>query len=247
MRVREELPHFVFKGRRSLDYGLIVTKKKVHSGAQRDVSYESVPGRDGDLIVDNGRYKNVPISYELAMLNKMTPWTFEELAQIVRDWVIPGPGYYELWDTYDPRYYRLAAFTGEVNIEQELNDLGTLTLDFSCKPFRYSAEGRQTITLTETGTVVYNGEAYASKPYIKVTGSGNITLTVAGENYYLSGVDGYIEIDSETMNAYKGSANLNSSLTGASFPLLQPGANTISWSGSGTVTKVEIIPRWCTL
>ena len=240
----EKLPFFTFKGRRSLDYGLVISKKTVYDSAKRDVSVTSVPGRDGDLIIDNGRYTNVKIRYDLQVVNKMTPWSIPELAQILKDWLLPEPGYFELWDTYDPRYYRIAAFIESISIEQQLNDLGSLSLAFDCKPFRYSTEGQKTITLTAANEI-YNGEAYPAKPYIKVTGSGNITLTINDSVYELSSVNGSIELDSEMMNAYKGSTNQNANFSGTDFPVFMPGVNSISWSG--TVSKVEIIPRWCCL
>ena len=240
----EKLPYFTFKGRRSLDFGLVISKKTVYDSAKRDVSVTSVPGRDGDLIIDNGRYTNVKIRYDLQVVNKMTPWSIPELAQILKDWLLPEPGYCELWDTYDPRYYRMAAYVDSVSIEQQLNDLGSLSLTFNCKPFRYSTEGQITITLTAENEI-YNGEAYPSKPYIKITGSGNITLTVNGTDYELSSVSSSIELDSEMMNAYRGTTNLNGSFSGTDFPIFKPGVNSISWTG--TVSKVEIIPRWCCL
>lgn len=239
--MRETLPFFTFKGRRSIDYGLVISKKTVYNSAKRDVTVTSVPGRDGDLIIDNGRYSNVSIGYEMKLIPGMTPWSFAELAQIIKDWLLPEPGYFELWDTYDPRYYRLGAYVDAVNIEQELNDLGSFSLIFNCKPYRYSLDGQRTIELTEGGDI-YNGESYTAKPYIKVTGSGSITLTINDTDYELSSVNGYIELDSEMMNAYKGSTNQNANFSGTDFPVFMPGVNSISWSG--TVFKVEIIPRW---
>ena len=240
----EKLPYFVFKDKRSLDYGLVISNKTVYKSAVRDVNVTSVPGRDGDLIIDNGRYKNVSIGYDLQLISGMTPWSIPELAQILKDWLLPEPGYFKLWDTYDPRYYRMAAFVDAVDVEQQLKEVGSLSLKVNCKPFRYSSDGQQTITLTAAGDL-YNGEAYPSKPYIKVTGSGNITLTVNDTDYTLSAVSSSIELDSEMMNAFSGTTNLNASFSGMDFPIFKPGINTISWTG--TVSKVEIIPRWCCL
>ncbi len=238
----ETLPYFMYKGRRSIDYGLIIKKKSIYKGSQRDVTFVNVPGRDGDLIIDNGRYKNTTITYELAVVNGLTPWSFAELAQILRSWLIPNTGYFKLWDTYDKQHFRYAAFNGDVNIEQELNDLGAVSLDFNCKPHRYAVEGQNVITM-ESGGDLYNGEAVSSEPYIKIYGSGDITLTVNSETFVLEDVSGSIEIDSELMDVFKGSTLMNGSMMSTSFPVLQPGMNTISWTG-GSVSKIEIVPRW---
>lgn len=239
---KETLPWLSFKGKSSLELGLVIVKKNTFNGAARDVTYYGVPGRSGDLVIDNGRYKNLTVSYEMTLLNT-TPFNFSELTQLIRDWLLSETGYFTLWDTYDSQYFRYASYSGEVDIEQIQKDEGRLILDFNCKPYRYAREGQQPILLPSAGTI-YNSEAYPSEPYIKVNGSGTITLTVNGTNYTLSDIDGYIELDSELMDAFKGSTLLNNSMTGGTFPLLLPGQNTISWSGNGTVTTLEIIPRW---
>lgn len=239
----EKLPFFYFKEHSSLDFGLYVKEKNVYKGAQRDVSYTPVPGRNGDLIIDNGRYKNAKITYKLELLNS-SPRSFAELARLIRNWLLVDPGYFKLWDTYDREYFRLASFSDEVDIEQELRDYGTLNITFNCKPFRYELSGQNTI-VTTTAKHIYNAEAYPSKPYFKLYGSGNIHLYLNGNTYYFTGVDEYIEIDSEMMKCYKGATPLDNKMISDSFPILMPGDNFISKSLS--VTRIDIIPRWCTI
>ena len=48
-------------------------------------------------------------------------------------------------------------------------------------------------------------------------------------------------LDTSLMEAYSGVASMNNCMSG-DFPLLEPGQNAVSWSGS--VTKVEIVPNW---
>ena len=238
----EKLPFLMFKEHSSLEYGLLITEKGSYKGAQRDITYTSVPGRSGDLMTDNGRYKNVKIPYKLALLNT-TAWDFDELARLIRGWLLAEQGYFPLWDSYDGKYYRLASYTNEVDIEQELRSVGKLSLSFNCKPFKYSFEGQRTVIMDAAGAL-YNAEQYESKPYIKVVGSGTITLTINNSAVTLSSVDEYIELDSEMLNAYKGSTAANSKMAG-DFPVLIPGENNISWVGN--VTRLEIVPRWCCL
>lgn len=66
----EKLPFLVFKEHSSLDFGLLVVEKGSFKGAERDITYTSVAGRSGDLITDNGRYKNIKVPYKLSLLNK---------------------------------------------------------------------------------------------------------------------------------------------------------------------------------
>ncbi len=239
----EKLPFLMFKGQCSLDFGLLIVEKGSYKGAQRDITYTSVAGRSGDLITDNGCYKNINIPYKLSLLNT-TEREFVEITHQIKGWLLAEQGYFPLWDSYDARYYRLASYSDEVNIEQELRNLGSLSLTFNCKPFKYSFEGQSVVTLTKTGTL-YNAELFPSRPYIKIVGSGTITLTINNDAFLLSGVDEYIELDSEMMNAYKGTAAANNKMTADDFPTLYPGNNAISWVGS--VERLEIVPRWCCL
>lgn len=236
-------PYLIFKERSSLDFGLYVTEKGSYKGASRDITYTSVPGRSGDLITDNGRYKNISIPYKMALLNT-TGRGFEEIAHQIKGWLLAEAGYFRLWDSYDSKYFRLASFSEEADIEQELRDLGSLALTFDCKPFKYSIEGQKAVTFTAAGDL-YNVEFFASLPYIKITGAGAVTLYINNEAFSFSDIDGYIELDSEIMNAYKGISPQNDKMTSSAFPSLAPGKNSISWTG--TVEKVEIVPRWCCL
>lgn len=243
MRLREKLPCFYYNDAASLDMGLLIKEKGSYRGAQRDVTYTSVPGRNGDLIIDNGRWKNINIAYSVALINN-TPWSFSELSGMIRKWLLVDQGYKKLWDSYDPGYYRLASFSNEVDLTQELRDVGSANISFNCKPFKYSFTGQEKIALSASGENLHNPEACPSKPYIKINGSGTISLSINSATVHLTGVDGYIELDSEIMNAYKGTTPLNNSMTG-SFLELSPGDNEISWTGS--VSSIEIIPRWCCL
>ncbi len=237
-----KMPWLMFKDNYSLEFGLYITGKGSYKGASRDISYQSIPGRSGDLLIDNGRYSNITIPYELTLLTPERD--FAELTHLIKGWLLSEPGYYKLWDSYDQLYYRLGSYSDEVDIEQELRDLGKLSISFKCKPFKYSFEGQKAITITEESSL-YNAEFYHSLPYIKINGSGDITLSINNDSFYFEDVDDYIEIDSEIMNAFKGIERQNTKMKTPNFPTLAPGNNAISWVGS--VTSIEIVPRWCCL
>lgn len=236
------LPYFIFKNKSSLELDLYILEKSNVKGAERDIEFQSVPGRDGDLIIDNGRYKNVNVSYKLEMLTTSDA-EFLSNVKILKNTLLSESGYFYLWDTYDPYYFRKASFTGEVEINQD-NRKNTCDISFNCKPYKYLLTGQNKITLTASG-YTNNTEYISSLPYIKITGSGNITLSINDDDFVFTAVDEYIEIDSETMNVYKDTVSQNQKMTGSNFPKLASGANYITWSG--TVTSVEIIPRWCAL
>ena len=57
----------------------------------------------------------------------------------------------------------------------------------------------------------------------------------------LTDISGSIVIDSVLQEAYTGSELMNDHMSG-DFPVLKPGANAISWTG--TVTRVVVRPNW---
>lgn len=241
----EKFPFLVFKDRKSLDFGLYIASKRAYDGAARDVTYTSIPGRSGDLITDNGRYMNIDIPYEMTLLTDLeTPISVR--ARHIKEWLLAEPGYFQLWDSYDSEYFRMASYKGGISIDQQLREMGTVSLTFNCKPFKYAFPGQAVVTFTKQGTLT-NPEAFPSAPYIKVFGSGTVTLQINGSAFLLKDIDEYVELDFEFLNAYKGTVAKNHLVSGADMSSFhfQPGSNAISWVGS--VTKLEIIPRWCSL
>ncbi len=239
----EKLPFLMFREHSSLEFSLLISEKGSYKGASRDISYTSVPGRSGDLITDNGRYKNIDIPYKFSLLND-SELSFAEITHKIKGWLLSEAGYFRLWDSYDSKYFRLASYSDEVNIEQELRDTGTLSLSFNCKPQKYSFDGQNAVIFTTAGSL-YNAEYFPSKPYIKIVGSGTVTLTINNNSFTFSDINEYIEIDSEIMNAYKGIIAQNNKMTGSGFPTFEPGNNTIAWTGE--IERLEIVPRWCCL
>ena len=59
---------FSFNGKSLFDFGVIVTNSPEWVVPQRDVTSVSIPGRSGDLIIDNGRYNNLSIPYAVSTI-----------------------------------------------------------------------------------------------------------------------------------------------------------------------------------
>ena len=241
--------YFEYKGIRSSDMGLRIESKDVFSGPKYEVDFLSIPGRDGDLISGSGRFPNVQVTYSVFIPAK----TISELAQkitAIKAWLYSGlDGYHTLEDTYDPSFIRHAVYAGKLDIEDELNRIGICTISFSCKPFRYSEAGMDSITFRSSGSVLDNPYPFNSKPYIRIDGKGAGTLTIQSEGHNVSwnfdSIDSYVEIDSEQMNFYKGTELKNDTVNGSGFPILYPGENTIAFTGG--VSAVTVVPRWCCL
>lgn len=244
------MTYFTYNGRSSADFGLHIEKKDVFSAPEYDAEFISIPGRSGDIINPNRRFANIKVTYTVFLARK----NIAALAAVLRDikgWLYSEPDrYHEITDSYDAEYFRYGVISGNLDIEEQLNKVGSFTVTFNCKPFKYSFAGQQTVTVDASELTITNPTAFESRPYIKLYGSGLIRLMVQPEgrgtiSWGFAGVDEYIEIDSERMNCYKGTVLKNDAVKGAEFPVLKPGVCTINCTGD--VTRIEVIPRWCCL
>ncbi len=236
----ENINQFSYNGKRSYDdMGLIITEAPAFSIPERDVDIISIPGRSGDLIKDNGRYKNITGSYKIAIIEDGRG--FELQSRNIAAWLAGSVGYCRLSDTYTPNYYRLAAVTGAISVSERLHKIGTATVKFNCKPYKYRIDGDTPIIIS-TATAIFNPEAVESVPNIVITGSGNITLTINNASFAFEKIDGYIEVDGDIGAAFKGNELQNNKSLFSEFPTLAPGWNNISFTGA--VEKIEVKPRW---
>lgn len=225
---------FEFNGINSDSLGLIITKREIYKAPARNQKLVSIPGRTGDAVDDEGTYPNVTIEYEVG--SKKISSVFDNMA----DWLCV-PGYHKLIDSRDMSYYRKAVCVSGENWEEEIKNFGRTKITFSCVAYRFLTAGQDVITLTKP-SIIINDLKYPSEPHIKIFGSGDITLMINNITYPVKGVNGFIEIDSEELEVYKGDESFNDKANFKEFPALINGENRISWTGS--VSKVEITPNW---
>lgn len=212
-------------------------------------SYEeiSIKGRNGNLLIDNGNYENIEIPVDVKIKAKKEEWP--EIARRFATWLKGSVEYKKIVFSNDLEYYREGFCSNKLDIERTMSNLGKMRILFNCKPFKKSFYGENLITITSHASI-YNDECIESRPYIKVYGQGDITININNQSLILKGVEGFIEVDSDEdeMNCFKtvnGIITYQNDRMYSSFPVLQPGENSISWLGN--VSKIEIIPRWNTL
>lgn len=243
------MTYFTYNGRSSSDFGLHIEKKDVFSAPSYDAEFISIPGRSGDIINPNRRFSNIKVTYTVFLARKHTT----DLVSVLRDikgWLYSEPDrYHEITDSYDTEYFRYGVISGNLDIEEQLNKVGSFTVTFNCKPYKYSFAGQQMVSVDSTSISVTNPTAFESRPYIKLYGSEAVTLNISSgsstTSWTISAINEYIEIDSEYMNCYKGTVLKNDILSGEGFPVLKPGENTIACAGN--VRRIEVVPRWCCL
>ncbi len=231
------IQYFTFAGKNCLDFKTYIGGQGTYSAPARVYSSYEIPGRNGELLVDEKRYENIDLSYPA--------FIFEDMQTNIvglRNYLLSLKGYQRLEDTYHPDEYRMAVYKEglSVGVDQR-HEFSSFEIVFNCKPQRFLKSGERIITLTSNGSIT-NPTLFESKPLIRVYGTG--TLGIGSQSVTISQADGYTDIDCEMMDCYKGTASKNEyvTFTDYNFPVLQPGVTNFSL-GTG-ITQVDITPRW---
>lgn len=237
----------VFNGISSKDVGIEVETFPTYDIPEREYESIHVPGRNGDVIIDNATYKNGTRSYEVSIATYNL--SYHQKMAAVAKWLHSASGYSRLEDSYEPDFYRQAYYKDSLEIENLFNEAGKATIKFICKPQKFYKSGEIPATFMTSGSI-QNRTIYTSLPKILVTTDNTAgQIVISGVRVGIKANAGtIIIIDSELQDAYNDSGtnkNLFVELLDGEFPVLVPGNNTISFSGG--VSKIDIIPRWWTV
>lgn len=236
---------------------MYINHNGIYNTPERAVETVEVPGRNGLVVRDLGRFGNVTVTYELYAESGM-----KDKLRALRQDMMSLTGYQRLEDTYRPEEFRMARFTGETEVEPSImGEAARLELTFDCKPQRYLKSGETEMELKGPGSVWNPG--MESLPEIRVWGhvndqgeytqgepegnlpAGDATLTIGGVTITFRYIHNVVGLDCETQDAFKNSENCNGHIYAPEFPSLKPGNNLISWSGN--ISGITLYPRWWTV
>lgn len=213
---------------------------------QKEIEFESaepvtesfkIPGKDGDIVYYDGSYSNVKgIASCYVMGGQVTT-----LMTDINSWLLSAKGYRKLETMHEPLFYRLARVVRGARLDPRVNLLNAFEIEFDCKPYKYFVDGDRAAAFSASGTIAGPTD-FSSLPLITVAGSGAGTITVNGYTLTLTDCNG-ITLDSELKKAYKGTTNMNGTVSGT-YPVLGR-SNAVSFTGG--VTGVTIKPRWRTI
>ena len=232
----------VYGGEASVDYGMVVAETPAFERPRRKQTIYNVPGRNGAVIHQENAWEDVQRSYKVWLAT--TP--DKDLADMIaafEAWLNSFKGYQRLEDNFEPEIFRLAYYSGGDGFTNKLMQAGEATLNFTCRPERFLKTGEEAITVTN-GSVINNETRYTSKPFIHIEGTGSVSISIGGKTITATVTD-YINIDCETLNAYRLPAeNKNDKISGT-FPEIAPGNNAVGITGS--VSLVTVTPRFFTI
>ena len=227
-----------FNGKSTKEYGVYISGSDTFNAPERDTESVVIPGRDGELTIDNGRYKNISVEYPAFIYDQ-----FNCNIEGFRNFLLSQKGYGRLEDTYHPQEFRMAKIKGSFKVDPVDSLIaGQFKISFDCKPQRFLKLGETPIEIT-AATSIKNPTLHSAKPLIRVYGYGQIFIGDYGFTVRQHTQD-YMDIDCEMMDAFCGATNLNQYLTIGSngFPKIDTGVQGITLAG--TVTKIIITPRW---
>lgn len=225
-------PYFIYNGIDSRMMGVIVTAMPPTVRAAQRVESVKVPGRSGSLHETDGAYDNYTKTMECAIKKR-------EKIDDIAAW-LTGSG--EIIFSSEPDKVYRVTISNTISIAQMMRTFQKFQVSFDTYPFKYSVNRfDEALELEKPAVILGKGTVY-SQPVITVYGSGAVALTINGADYPLGNVDDYVTINSEIEECYKGDLNRNNIFSADEFPRLEPGDNTISWTGN--VEKIEIQPNW---
>ena len=161
-------------GESSRTYGVYITGRAVYNAPEREVEMVSVPGRNGQLAIDKGRFENIEVTYP-AGIYADTEEDFAEAVANFRNFLCSRSGYVRIEDEYNPNEYRMGIYKSGLEVETAGHKAGEFEIIFDCKPQRWLKSGEDAITV-DSGDVIANPTLFESSPLLLVTGAGNITI-----------------------------------------------------------------------
>lgn len=240
-----------FNGVSSATYGINIWSAPNYELPEKDQEIYHVPGRSGDLIVDYGSWKNVKRTYTVSLGSDNA--SFPALARTLSTWLnsAHANGYARLEDSYESDCYRMARFSGGIEIANILDHAAMATISFDCKPQRFLLSGETELTVGNNGQV-NNATLFVANPTIKVRGNTSGTRWIQLTSVLNSSISYRVEfselstnsdlvINGEMQECYVGTTSKNSTVTMSNgFPKIHPGGMTLTYSG---VTSVKVVPN----
>lgn len=229
-----KMPWFLWKGKNSLDdFGVWISKlpSRVRSEERHDEI--EIPGRPGTLTMLEG--EDVYSAYQSEMT--ITVRNTINIDPII-EW-LRGSSELCLYDDSSKCYD--ARITDRVEFKRVGNNLRQAIVSLYVQPLRKARfPDENKITLTESSGTGVNPGDVKSKPRVKITGSGNNTVTIDGNAMTFTGISESIIVDCDAQIITSGNSIWTGSFTGE-FWELPKGSFTIAQTGSMTI---EIEPEW---
>lgn len=260
-----------FDGVDSLEHGVYITGSAAYNAPEREIEMIPIPGRNGSLAIDNGRFENIIVTYPAGIFadNQVE---FAEKMRDFRNILVSRYSYVRITDTYNPDEFRVGLYRAGLEVEPtRYNSAAEFEIVFECKPQRFLTSGDEVLNIqyeadyltdhnlepieTHSGDKIETGyrdatfsnpTQFESKPMIIVPSNGGINLN--GSIISIEGVGPFpIYIDTEMGAIYTEDDEGNKSNASNRVSFENYKFPTIL-PGENTLESdiegIEIVPRW---
>ena len=202
-------------------------------------------GIDRAILFDDKAYNNREVELMLGFEGKDSEKNIQKFLS-----KLDTGGYVDFQMYSDPDYiYQVARLsTATITRPSYSDSYRELNMTLSCAPFKYLDSATKTVSVKAgTDTIITNPTSFNAKPIIKITSTGDTSLTVNGKTLNIKDVQKEITLNSELQDAYVQEGytvtNVNNQVSVGAYPILKPGDNTIKLT-SGTA---NVETRWRTI
>lgn len=169
-----------FAGSTSASFDVAITGEGVYNAPERDVEQVVIPGRNGELMLDNGRFQNIDIIYPACIAADSQADLADAISNF-RNFLCSKIGYQRLEDDYNPDEYRMAIYKSGLEVSPKIRQAGSFEIIFNCKPQRFLKSGETETAVANNGTIS-NPTQFESKPLLAVKGWGELSVNGYGIN-----------------------------------------------------------------
>lgn len=170
--------HLMFGSVDSADYGIYISGPAAYNAPKRAYELVAVPGRNGEIMVDQGHWENIAVTYDCGTFAKSRA-EFSRTVANFRNAIASQVGYQRLTDTYNPDEYRMGLYAEGIEVETvNMNTAGQFSVTFNCKPQRWLTSGEAAISVA-SGSTLMNPTLYPASPLLVTVGPG--VIDIAGQ------------------------------------------------------------------
>lgn len=216
--------YFIYNGINSKDMGVILKRLPPITKPKRRIEIVQVPGKNGTLHIDENCYDPITISLECTLKKNID-------ARSITKW-LSDFGTITFSDELD-KFYN-ATIINSIPLERVFKLYREFIIQLELQPIALSVEEFVYECKNNNVNSIELQCSAQTYPYIKLTGTGQVQVTINNKICSLNIDEQYIELDCELQNAYKGTKSKNDKMNGE-FPILIPGINTIQIIGNATM------------
>lgn len=228
--------YIFYNNQNSNDLGLIIENTPEIPTA--NFTYDEIEIDGGENLTIKNSFTDIEFKINFAYF--ADPEEYLSKKQRIDSWLLSNINKYLIYSLDNFVAYRVKKIVID-NTTTTSKTVRHFTVTFTCTGLKYLISGLEPIEITSSGMTLNNFWSYEAKPLLNIYGSGTITITINGSSFTIKNISSYVIVDSELKECYKDSTNKGKDMTGE-YPVLLIGKNTISWTG--TVTKIELTPRW---